>query len=182
MQEEINQKTVAIILKSGRFTMRELRSAMNEAQRKMEQSRQRRQQKSVTRKNAAQGKAQTQKKGKMSVRDLVGQGQGATNIEIKNDDIKVFERICRKYNVDYAIQKDKTTVPPQYLVFFKGKDTDVISQAFKEYVQKTEKRKSRPSLRKSLEQKKGLVDKYKSLAKAKNLLKHKQKERWEPSL
>ena len=39
----------------------------------------------------------------------------------------------------YAIKKDKTTVPPRYLVFFKGRDADVLTQAFKEFVKVNEK-------------------------------------------
>ena len=32
------------------------------------------------------------------------------------------------------MKKDKTTEPPKYMVFFKGKDADVITQAFKEFM------------------------------------------------
>ena len=32
------------------------------------------------------------------------------------------------------MKKDKTVEPPKYMVFFKGKDADVITQAFKEFV------------------------------------------------
>ena len=43
--------------------------------------------------------------------------------------IKSFERVARKYNVDFAVKKDKTTVPPKYVVFFKGRDADAVAQA-----------------------------------------------------
>lgn len=39
-------------------------------------------------------------------------------------------------------KKDKTTKPPRYLVFFKGRDADVIAQAFKGFVYGNEKRKA----------------------------------------
>ena len=42
--------------------------------------------------------------------------------------------VARKYNVDFAVKKDKTTEPPKYLVFFKGRDADAVAQAFKEFV------------------------------------------------
>ena len=58
--------------------------------------------------------------GKIPVKKLVGQGAG------------------------------KTTEPPKYLVFFKGKDADVIAQAFKEFVKVNEKKQQRPSLRQKL--------------------------------
>ena len=67
-----------------------------------------------------------------------------------DSNIKSFERVARKYNVDFAVKKDKTMEPPKYLVFFKGKDADVIAQAFKEFVKVNEKKQQRPSLRQKL--------------------------------
>ena len=81
---------------------------------------------------------------------LVGQGAGVKSIEVTDDNIKAFERVARKYNVDFAVKRDKTTEPPKYLVFFKGKDADVIAQAFKEFVKVNEKKQQRPSLRQKL--------------------------------
>ena len=60
--------------------------------------------------------------GKIPVKKLVGQGAGAKSIEVTDNNIKAFERVARKYNVDFAVKRDKTTEPPKYLVFFKGKD------------------------------------------------------------
>ncbi len=80
----------------------------------------------------------------------LAQGAGAKSIEVTDDNIKAFERVARKYNVDFAVKRDKTTEPPKYLVFFKGKDADVIAQAFKEFVKVNEKKQQRPSLRQKL--------------------------------
>jgi hypothetical protein len=41
-------------------------------------------------------------------------------------------------------------MPPRYIVFFKGKDADAISQAFKEFVNKNDKRQDRPSVRQKI--------------------------------
>lgn len=84
------------------------------------------------------------------MKKLVGQGAGAKSIEVTDDNVKAFERVARKYNVDFAVKRDKTTEPPKYLVFFKGKDADVIAQAFKEFVKVNEKKQQRPSLRQKL--------------------------------
>lgn len=86
----------------------------------------------------------------MSVKELVGEGAGASSIEITDSNIKSFERTARKYNVDFAVKKDKTTEPPKYLVFFKGRDADAIAQAFKEFVYGNEKKKNRTSVRQKL--------------------------------
>ena len=64
--------------------------------------------------------------GRISVRKLMGKDQGANTMEINNANIRAFNRVASKYNIDYAIQKDKTQDPPKYIVFFKGRDADVI--------------------------------------------------------
>ena len=46
-------------------------------------------------------------------------GSGASTIEINDPSIKDFERIARKYGVDYAIKKCKGD-KPKYMVFFRG--------------------------------------------------------------
>lgn len=55
--------------------------------------------------------------GKISVKKLVGEGVGVASIEVTDGNIKSFERVARKYNVDFAVKKDKTTDPPKYVVF-----------------------------------------------------------------
>ena len=97
--------------------------------------------------------------GKMSVKKLVGQGMGASSIEVTDNNIKSFERVARKYNVDFAVKKDKTTEPPKYLVFFKGRDADAVAQAFKEFVYGNEKKNSRTSVRQKLKHFRDVVSK-----------------------
>lgn len=135
MQEELNEKTIALTFRTARFSADALKKAMKLFLKQLQK----------------QKGNKAVPHGKMSVKDLVGQGQGAANIEIKNDGIRQFEKIARKYHVDFAVKKDKTVVPPKYLVFFKGKDTDVIAQAFKEYVQADSRKKAKPPLRPKLE-------------------------------
>lgn len=72
-------------------------------------------------------------KGKQTVKQLVGQGAGVQNIEITDKNIKSFERVARKYGVDFALKKDTSETPPRWLVFFKGRDNDALTAAFKEY-------------------------------------------------
>ena len=45
--------------------------------------------------------------GKQTVQQLARQNQGMTSIEIKDEGIREFERIARKYGVDFAIKKVK---------------------------------------------------------------------------
>lgn len=61
------------------------------------------------------------------------QGSQLTNIEITDKNIKSFDKIARKYGIDYSLRKDKSVEPPKYMVFFKAKDVDVMTKAFQEY-------------------------------------------------
>ena len=58
--------------------------------------------------------------------------------------------------MDYAITKNRDE-PPRYLVFFKARDADTLTAAFKEYSVKTVKKENQPSI---LEQ----LAKFKALA------------------
>ena len=68
------------------------------------------------------------------------QNQGVSNIEINDPSIRDFERIARKYGVDYAVKKDRSASPPKYLIFFKARDADALTAAFSEYTQKKSRR------------------------------------------
>ena len=99
-------------------------------------------------------------KGKQTVKQLIGQGAGASNIEISDKNIKPFESIARKYGVDFALQKDNTEKPPKHLVFFKARDTDAIMAAFKEFSnKKLSKKIEKPSIIKGLQ---NMMDKVKN--------------------
>lgn len=98
-------------------------------------------------KNKSQKKAAQIPSGKVKIKDLIGQNSGIENIEITDKNIKSFERVARKYNIAYALKRDKSQTPPKYYVFFKAHDTNAIKMAFQEYAQKTlSKGKKRPSL------------------------------------
>ena len=94
------------------------------------------------------------------MKQLIGQNQGVSNIEINDPSIRDFERIARKYGVDYAVKKDRSASPPKYLIFFKARDADALTAAFSEYTQKKVKkadRSERPSVLEKLAQFKELV-------------------------
>ena len=51
-----------------------------------------------------------------------------------------------KYGVKFSVIKDKSERPPRYLVFFKAKDQDAITQVMKEYTAKELNRLQKPSI------------------------------------
>lgn len=95
--------------------------------------------------------------GKQSVKSLAKHGQGMTNIEITDKNIKCFEKYAKKYGVDFALKKDITQTPPKYLVFFKAKDNDAIMSAFKDFTADRMKKQEKPSVLENLKKQKELV-------------------------
>ena len=100
--------------------------------------------------NAQKQKRNQFAKGKQTLKELIGQNAGVTNIEVNEGNIKAFERVARKYGVDFALKKDRSGEKPKYLVFFKARDGDALTAAFKEYTAKTDRKKERPSVLQTL--------------------------------
>ena len=84
------------------------------------------------------------------MKQLIGQNQGVSTIESNDPEIKNFERIARKYGVDYAVKKVKTDGKPKYVIFFKARDADALTQAFTEYSRKIVEKEKKPSVLKKL--------------------------------
>ena len=91
------------------------------------------------------------------MKELIGQNQGVSNMDIAKTDLRGFEKVAQKYGVDYAIRKDASQNPPRYIVFFKARDADALTAAFKEYSASVMKKKDRPSVLKALKKMKELV-------------------------
>ena len=137
MQEQVENKTLTLVINGSKLTGRMLKSAISKylAHRK-EVKHQKRQSRDSSVKHH----------GRQTVKQLIGQDQGVSNIEINDPSIKDFDRIARKYGVDYAIKRDRSSDPPKFLVFFKSRDADALTAAFNEYAGKKVKKASRPSV------------------------------------
>ena len=131
MQDEINEKTIALYIKTGKLTAQTLQKAMKTL--------------------LAQMKKQKDKtpQGKQTLKQLMKQNAGVSNIEITEGNIKAFESTAKKYNIDFSLKKVKGE-QTRYLVFFKGRDADVMTAAFQEFSAKKLNREKKPSIRKLL--------------------------------
>ena len=131
MQEEIEQKSATLMINGTKFSLRTLKSAAL--------------------KLLAHRQNPSAPGVKHHGRQTVGQNQGVSNIELSGQDLKEFQRITRRYGVDYAIRKvdgDK----PRVLVFFKARDSDALTAALKELAStKARTQSERPSVLQRLE-------------------------------
>lgn len=138
VQEEVNQKAVAISVKATKLTGRLLAKVIAAALRKMRQTR------------------DAPHHGKQTVKQLARQNAGMQSIEITDDNIGSFEKYARKYGVDFALKRDIGS-PPKWMVFFKARDADALTAAFTEFSRDTLKRVCRPSVREAMRSFKELI-------------------------
>ena len=135
MQEEVESRTVTLVISATKLTGRVLKAAIARLMKELE--------KDLAR---IEKKRSSIPRGKQTVKQLVGQNAGVSNIEITDSNIKSFEKVARKYGVDYAVKQDRSVSPPKYLVFFKARDADALTSAFKEFSAKTVQKARRPSV------------------------------------
>ena len=125
MQEEVTQKTIALYVKVGKGAARLTEQALQKAiQKFLEQK-------------------SKPAHGKQTMRQLMKQNAGVSNIEITDSNIKAFESTAKKYNLDFSLKKVKGE-QTRYLVFFKGRDADVMTAAFQEFSAKKLNREKKP--------------------------------------
>lgn len=142
MNEEVSDRAVRVAVRVTELSLRHVLQGLKEW------AREQRNKKPID-------KAKEVTKGKQSVKELIGQGQGVSSMEVGDSGIRDFKKIANKYGVDFAIVKDKDVDPPKYTVFFKARDADAITQVLKEYAAKQTKKKERaekerPSILKKL--------------------------------
>ena len=135
MQEEVYEKVIALSIKTGKLSAEVLQKSMKFF--------------------LSQVKKQVNKRqmphGKQTLKQLMKQNAGVSNIEITDANIKAFSQTAKKYGIDFALKKDTSGEIPRYLVFFKGRDADVITAAFREFSAKNLSREPAPSFRRKLE-------------------------------
>ena len=128
MQEYIEEKAVALVMRGARITKDLLAKSMQAFLRESREPAE---------------KHETEQ----SVESLIEGGADLPSIEVTGNNIGAFKRTARKYDVDFELKCDKSVEPPKWLVYFKAKDADTLTAAFNEYSKSVLKEKSRkPSL------------------------------------
>ena len=151
MQDEINEKVIALYIKGGKITAKLLQRAIRIFLAEMKKQEARRQ---------------------LLHGQLMKQNAGVSNIEITDENIKAFEATAKKYGIDFALKKDKSTSPPRHLVFFKGRDADILKAAFDEFSKKKLTKEKLPSVRKVLS---AFKEQAKAISKSREVVKNKDR-------
>ena len=132
MQEEVERSAIAISLTAGKFTARTLAKALEAALRQMRE----------------QHNKSRAPQGRQSVKKLMNHRVNVSRIPLDGS-TRLFDRVARKYNVDYAFRK---TGPKQYRLYFKAGQADAITDCFAEYTKRAMRKSRRPSVLKQMEQ------------------------------
>ena len=135
MQEQVNERSVALCSRGAKMTGRMLAKMMQEYLRHVQRM-----------KNKV--KTKEPKHGKQSLNSLKKHGASLADIEITGENIGSFNRTARRHNLDFALKKDDSVDPPNWIVFFKSKDDKALDSAFKEYSKSILNQKTKkPSLK-----------------------------------
>jgi len=132
LQEDIEQRTIALSIKTAKLSGKVLAKALSAALQKIQEKHQ----KGLT------------PQGKQSVKKLMGHGVSVNSLPLDGE-TRLWDSVARKYNVDYAFHK---TGQDKYLLFFKAGQADAITAAFLDYTKLTIKRAKdkRPPIRSQL--------------------------------
>ena len=131
-QEQIDREAIALSLKASKLTAATVAKAMRSIIEKI-------------RKNHEEHKTPH---GKQSVKKLMNHNCPTNTIPIEGDK-GLFDKIARKWNVDYAFHK---TGRNKYLLLFKTGQADAITAAFSEYSGKIMRRARRNPVREAIQQ------------------------------
>ena len=156
MQEDMTQKTIALVFMATSFTARHFEAVLREAKHDLERhdtavqnKKNIAKQAKLQRKPKKSAPVKKERHRKMRIGELVGQGEKLATIQIP-EDLKSFQRIARKYNVDFAVKKDRSEEPPKYIIFFKAKDTDMLKECFRDYLVNQKLKHDRPTFKERL--------------------------------
>ncbi len=123
MQEDLENKSVTLVINSGKLTARTLATAFARFLRythgKIKEHRD----------------ADVKPQGKQTVKELIEQNQGVEKTELADKaEVRAFDRIAKQYGVDYAVQKGVSQDgKKRYILFFKARDRSAIDQAMSAY-------------------------------------------------
>ena len=141
MQEEVENRTVNIVVMTTRLTARSmidgLRKYMNEQSQMKQHARQKKQDvKLETKYRQKEQRKAEGPNGKQTVKQLVRHSNGLKQVPVQGEHLREFEKVLKKYGVDFAVMREAKGDTPRYLVFFKAKDESMISNVLQESTRK----------------------------------------------
>jgi hypothetical protein len=136
INEEITQKDINLAVRVGSLAYGELKKALEKLIAKLTEE-----------KPESLDKPEL-KHGKQTLKQLQKHNEGLSIIELKDPNLRQLYHAMKKDGIDFAAVKDGKG---KYTLFFKGRDADTMTHAFKRYAQKLVKLShKKPSIEKAL--------------------------------
>lgn len=144
MQEDVEQRTLTLIISGSKLTGRLLKAAISKylAHRKEKKLRK------------GQDSPEVQSYGKVSMDELQKRYGDMRELDVQDKSLRSFDRYARQYRVTYSV---RTNGKGKYQVFFKAPNEANMEAAFKKYAGKKLQKAQRPSVLAKLEHFKSLV-------------------------
>jgi hypothetical protein len=128
INEELTQRELNVAVRVGNITVAELRKALEKIIVKITQSK--------NSKSQVQSKSSSEqdlKSGKQTLKQLHKHNEGLTSIELKDPNLRMLFKEMKRNDIDFSVLKDGKG---KYTLFFKGKNADEMTHAFKQYTEK----------------------------------------------
>ena len=109
------------------------------------------------------------KSGKQTLKNLHKHNEGLSTIELKDPNLRDLYKSMKKSDIDFSCVKDGKG---SYTLFFKGKNADEMTSAFKKYTEKTVARADKKAIKTELREAKAAA---KALDKGRDKVKNRSK-------
>ena len=133
MQEEVEQRTVTLVVSATKFTGRVLKEAIT---RHLQNTKTRKREHTST------------KSGRVTMRQLQKQYGDLRSVTVDDNNTRQFERIARKYHVQYKVFRCEKG---KYQIFFKAPNDEAMQAAFQEYAAKKIRKAERQPISQTLQ-------------------------------
>lgn len=159
MQEEVENRTINVVIMTTRLSARVLENGLRRyLNGRAQKKHAKRNVKVQARQRQKEQKKAEGPHGKQTVKQLARHSNGLKEVPVQGEHMKEFEKVLKKYGVDFAVMKEKLD-PSRFLVFFKARDEAILTNVLKECTDKqlSKAEIKRPSVLKALEKAKDLV-------------------------
>jgi len=133
MQEEVEQRTVTLVVSATKFTGRVLKEAIT---------------RHLQNTNTRKREHTSTKSGRVTMRQLQKQYGDLRSVTVDDNNTRQFERIARKYHVQYKVFRCEKG---KYQIFFKAPNDEAMQAAFQEYAAKKIRKAERQPISQTLQ-------------------------------
>ena len=139
LNDEISEKSITMAIRVSKITAAELKKIIDKLIAQLEQG---------VNEAGKSIKTPELKQGKQTYKQLKRHHDGLTPLELTDPNLRFLNREMKRAKIDFSVAKDGKG---KYTLFFKGKDVDEMTRAFKKYTQKVVTRANgKPSINKTL--------------------------------